>query len=129
MSDTSENEKQTLSEARQFIEVLHGDMVRTAYIESEDSEQYFSQAEGLRTALNIIEQVEHDEWDSDRVEQALSDVGDDDDPAVDADALQDLSQHIRNGNITSKHPVLERAVVDKNSRGYWTLLKEMLGIA
>lgn len=123
-SDTADD----LQQARRFLEVVHGDHLRTAHLPDADTQSHVQQAEGLRVALAVIEQVEHDEWDAESVEAALDEVAGDD-SRIDAAQLRDLSQTARSeSGRVDDHPVIERTAVPVRPRSYVQLLRDYLGI-
>lgn len=120
-----EIEREDLEQARKILEIHHADAVRSSFESEDDMASLVERAEGLEIALDILEQVETGEWNSELADELLeerTDAGE-----TELESLRDLSQHIRNGNRPSEHTVVNRVVVDREARGYWGVLKDIFG--
>lgn len=124
---TTDESPQDVEQARRLLEVLHGDLLRTAYLEDSDGE-HIAQAAGLADALDVVEQLEDGEFDAELAREALDGLAPED-PEVDAGALRDLSQQTRAYGLPSDHPVIDRAAIDREtrSRSRWAMLKQLVG--
>ena len=122
-SEQSERDAE-IKQAREILETTHGDLVRTAFMNNEVDNEAIGKAEGLHQALNVIEKLEHNEWDSQLATNALTNKPTDGEPTT--SELQDLSRHVRENKPATQHPVVQRSTPVR-SRGYWQLLKDILG--
>lgn len=121
------SDQEDLEQAYRVLETMHGDLLRTAYLDETRSEVYIQQAKGVEDALNIFEQVLHGDWDAELATEALDEISAEENPQIDADALRGVSQHARSDELfVSDHPAIERAAIQPTSRSYWQILKGIL---
>lgn len=129
MSESDALTQDELAQARRLLEVMHGDHLRTAFTDPDNMESQIDQAEGIRQALGVVTKLENGDWNTDEADAALNAIGEGDTVDVDADELRELSQYAReHSGLVSQHPVIKR-VQTRTARGYWTLLKDLLGVS